>query len=588
MTEYRCTRLTIPAPTISAPTAAPGSAATEEAPRRLELWYLAPSSPSFNAGDENDCSLYLTPDNSADGQPCQPVTLPVATTSPSFRRLSIDLPAEHGGSFTLSGPGMARLRGVCLFQPDRVLEDGVQWLMLDGEPARPGNRGPGNPWALHLAPPMGWMNDPNGLFFDGTRYHVFYQHSPNSYHAQNMHWGHAVSDDMLHWRHLPVALTPHAGVVEKPHFKDGAFSGSAVVDADGRQWLFYTRHQNLDSRRPDLAMHEWQVRAELKDGWHTGPEQPVIAGLPATDMGQDFRDPWVFKGPDGRWKCLIGGQHGAHRMVYLYQSPDLLRWSYAGILWESDAWSAHPAECPAFFPLGDKWVLVLSMCLNDEPSRTAAGMVAGDGWPVVAFVGTFDGRRFTEETHQKLDLGPHFYAASIMQRDNDRGDGEALCMAWAHNWAFEDHGRPLASCQTLPRRLSLGANGHIISQPLAGLADLRQSEITGLESGTDISAFTAIECVMTLAETPLDVHITAKDGHQTRLNWSGETLAILEDGHETLARRLPTGSARLFLDHNLLELFAGDGEAVLTLRLATETGPARLTAPGDVTAYPLA
>ncbi|EGK7611317.1 glycoside hydrolase family 32 protein, partial [Escherichia coli] len=135
---------------------------------------------------------------------------------------------------------------------------------------------------FHLAPPAGWMNDPNGLIWFNDRYHAFYQHHPMSEHWGPMHWGHATSDDMIHWQHEPIALAPG-----DENDKDGCFSGSAVDD-NGVLSLIYTGHVWLDGAGNDDAIREVQCLATSRDGIHF-EKQGVILTPPEGIM--HFRDP---------------------------------------------------------------------------------------------------------------------------------------------------------------------------------------------------------------------------------------------------------------------------------------------------------
>src|SRR5579871_1584310 len=185
----------------------------------------------------------------------------------------------------------------------------------------------------HFMPPANWMNDPNGPIYVDGRYHLFYQHNPraaawgdydNSVPAAppppdvvwgSMHWGHAVSTDLVNWRHLPIALTPTPDGPDK----NGCFSGCAVIH-EGVPTLLYTG-----------VSPECQCLAVSHDGlltWQKDARNPVIAGPPAGWTRTDFRDPCVWQEGD-EWLMLIGtGIKDVGGAALLYRSDDLIHWRY--------------------------------------------------------------------------------------------------------------------------------------------------------------------------------------------------------------------------------------------------------------------
>ena len=252
----------------------------------------------------------------------------------------------------------------------------------------------------HFLPPSGWMNDPNGLIQWEGRYHLFYQYSPEfgdvppSHRAATLkHWGHAVSDDLVHWEHWPVALTPTPGGPDK----DGCYSGCAV-DNDGVPTLVYTG-----------VFPQCACIATSTDGlvtWTKHPANPVVAAPPAGLAVPGFRDHSVWSEADG-WHQVIGsGIRGVGGTALHYTSPDLIHWSYRGQLLTGDAELTNAMwECPDFFPLGDQHVLMVSA----HPGATAVVYCVG---PYAA--GTYDG-----VYRGRVDLGTCFYAPQSMHDDGD-------------------------------------------------------------------------------------------------------------------------------------------------------------------------
>lgn len=151
---------------------------------------------------------------------------------------------------------------------------------------------------FHLTPRVGWMNDPNGFSYYNGAYHMFYQYYPYRPFWGPMHWGHAVSKDLLHWNYLPAALAP-----DEPYENGGGcFSGSAIDLADGRQLLVYTGV--LSEKQPDGTMHDVQQQCvAVGDGvnYEKCENNPVMTAkqLPSDSNRFDFRDPKVWKAADG-------------------------------------------------------------------------------------------------------------------------------------------------------------------------------------------------------------------------------------------------------------------------------------------------
>ena len=296
----------------------------------------------------------------------------------------------------------------------------------------------------HFLPPANWMNDPNGLIHWQGRYHLFYQYNPNGPFHGTIHWGHAVSDDLVHWEHLPIALAP--GDLDA----DGCWSGCAV-DADGTPLLFYTgvspQRQLLATGSPDL-LH-----------WRKHPEPLIAAPPPDIDAGphQDFRDPYVWRAEDG-WYMVIGSQDvGKGGVILLYRSMDLRRWDYLHPLLRAEEvrgfpiWNGSMWECPNFFPLGDAHVLMLSVWDQQQTY-----------YPVV-FSGDFSAQKFHPRRQERVDWGGCFYAPQVM-RD---AHGRALMWGWLWEQRTAEAQRAAgwAGVMSLPRVLSLAPDGALLQQP---------------------------------------------------------------------------------------------------------------------------
>ena len=253
--------------------------------------------------------------------------------------------------------------------------------------------------SLHFTPQKGWINDPNGLVFFKGQYHLFYQYNPYHDNWDSMHWGHAVSRDLIHWEELEPALVP-----DMPYDNDkngGCFSGSVVVH-DDQLFLFYTGRTE-----DETGIFETQNLAVSKDGIHfvKAEENPLIKEVPEKG-GRDFRDPKVFFA-QGKWRMICGGSTGRIEhpdscgRIYLFSSTDLYHWTYSGILYEAEPGEGRMFECPDAFCLDDVWFLTTSPMYEKDSVTTLYLSGQMD----------FDKCEFHKEISGTLDHGTHYYAA---------------------------------------------------------------------------------------------------------------------------------------------------------------------------------
>src|SRR5919202_218942 len=296
--------------------------------------------------------------------------------------------------------------------------------------------GRGSRPGYHVAPEVGWINDPNGpIEWDG-RFHLFFQRNPlAAAWAPRVHWGHAVSDDLCAWSVWPDALEPSK---EGPD-AGGCWSGCVVDDA-GTPTAVYSGLASGATAPMTVCL----ARGDATLGtWRKDSRNPVIAGPPAGAALTAFRDPFVWR-EDGRWRMVIGaGMPDGGGAVLAYSSPGLLRWEPEGVLCraaEAGIATGPIWECPQYFRLGGRRVLLISVW-DGEPSHA------------VALVGSEAGGRFTVGRAVRFDHGADCYSPATML------DSSGRRLAWA--WAWEAHGREAgragesAGALTLPRVLTL-------------------------------------------------------------------------------------------------------------------------------------
>lgn len=265
----------------------------------------------------------------------------------------------------------------------------------------------------HFMPQTGWMNDPNGLIYFKGKYHFFFQYNPYSGFWGSMHWGHAISDDMLHWEYLPLALAPSEPYDN--HLQGGCFSGSAI-EHDGKLFLMFTGNTNEGN-----GFEQTQCIAHSEDGIHFEKYEgnPVVTapeGIP-TDL---FRDPKVWKHED-MYYMVCGASCNENGQALLYRSKDMLHWTFFNVLAESRGEWGFMWECPDFYPIGDKYVLTFSP------------MGAGEHTSVY-LVGDFDYEtgKFCYYINGEIDWGFDYYAPQSFLTP----DGRRIMVGWANEWEW--------------------------------------------------------------------------------------------------------------------------------------------------------
>ncbi|GCE06899.1 glycoside hydrolase family 32 protein [Dictyobacter aurantiacus] len=411
--------------------------------------------------------------------------------------------------------------------------------------------------AYHFQAPSNWMNDPNGLVQWKGNYHLFYQYHPHGPLFGKIHWGHAMSADLLHWTHLPIALSPTEGGPDE----DGCWSG-CIVNNQGVATIVYSG--NAHGRQlPCVATSQDD---DLRT-WHKYAGNPVVADWPAELDIVEFRDHCVWQEGEMWYQVIGSGFKGVGGAALLYRSPDLLRWEYlqplcvgnkdeSGTMW----------ECPDFFPLGDKHLLTVSSI--------------PDGL-VYYFIGSYQNFTFTPESQGLLDGGRHFYAPQSMRDDQ----GRRLMFGWLREGRDDTDllQAGWAGAMSLPRILSLQPGGTLGIEPASEIEQLRlrrhtvePQTITGqqtvveqlfsnaLEINLDIDSQTASSCGLILRDSAYPEESIAISLQEMGLNIeanNGHTAQEAEQYSLVIGRH----TLRIFLDGSVLEVFI-DGRACLTER----------------------
>lgn len=462
------------------------------------------------------------------------------------------------------------------------------------EPLRP---------AYHFTPPAHWMNDPNGLVYVRGVYHLFYQYNPDATVWGPMHWGHAVSRDLVHWQDRPVALSPDA--------HGAIFSGSAVADWRNTSGL------SRDGRPPLLAIFTYHDAAAEKAGGlpqsqglayslDAGRTWAKYAGNPVLRPGagqKDFRDPKVFwHAPTRSWiMALAVGDHAE-----FFGSPNLRQWHRlsrfgAGLGPHGGVW-----ECPDLLPLRvaetgrTKWVLIQSF----NPGGPNGGSATQ------YFVGDFDGRTFTLDPDfarargatgpRWLDWGRDNYA-SVAWSDLPKRDGRAIVIGWMNNW---DYGQKTPtgswrSAMTLPRELSLhwvaGRGYGVRSMPVRELGVLDGHAVTmgarrltgdvAVPLPARVLSQSRVEVAFAVptGSSQVGIELSNRLGDSYRFVYDAHTKSFISDrtksgrvdfapnfaSIDTAPRTAKAHLLRMsfYIDHSSIEAFLDGGETVMTTAL---------------------
>ena len=453
---------------------------------------------------------------------------------------------------------------------------------------------------FHLTPWVGWMNDPNGFSWYQGKYHLFYQYYPYDTEWNAMHWGHAVSTDLLHWTYLPAAMAPDA-----PYDSFGCFSGSAVELEDGRQLLLYTgvRKEGGD-RGKDLQTQCVAVGDGLDYSKYA--KNPVLdAGdLPEGLSPYDFRDPKIWRRTDGGYRCVVGARRMNRRgVLLLFDSEDGFRWHFVSILAENDGRFGLMWECPDFFPLDGKDVLFVS-----PQDMLPEGFEYHNGNGTVCQIGAFDEeeKHFIPEHHQAIDYGIDFYAPQTLLTP----DGRRVMIGWMQNWdtckntGYED--RKWFGQMTLPRELSI-RNGRLYQQPIRELALYRSraveyrnvsvrdcvslSGIEGRSVELDLSIRPEkaeapyLKFIMRFAQDDQYHSILSYRPHESLLKidrkFSGSRRAYIHQRRCQVANHNGEIHLHVILDRFSVEVFINDGEQVMTATILTDPSARRISFEAD-------
>lgn len=476
-----------------------------------------------------------------------------------------------GSAAALSATRMA----TPLFAGPQSDQENALRARLAADPLRP---------QFHLLPAKNWMNDPNGPVYWKGQYHMFFQYNPGAAVWGDMHWAHAVSPDMIHWRQLPLALAPSPGGADA----DGCFTGSAVDD-HGTATIIYT---GVKTSAPE--------EATLRDGAHTFREvqclatstdrelrtwqkwkQPILQP-PNDPRLTGFRDPFLWQ--DGSvWYLGVGaGFRKEGGCVLLYRSRDLHKWEYLHRL-AASKWTGHESvnpvdsgemwECPDFFALGTKHVLLYS---------TAGSVI----WEI----GELDSKELVFHTQKRGILDHGAYYAQKTQLDSE---GNRILWGWIPEKRPEAEfsAAGWAGCMALPRLMSIGAGNDLEMRVASVASSLRaksfvvpRQNVASSERGSALRAIQFDNVCGELAWKTKAATSTFALEDRAGTWWSlhlepqasSAKLTVNGISVDLPASSSPEREFHLFLDASVAELICDSKHAITTRIYRQPDGPLRI------------
>lgn len=415
----------------------------------------------------------------------------------------------------------------------------------------------------HYTPEKNWMNDPNGVIWYKGEYHLFYQHNPYGPNWGNIHWGHAKSTDLVHWEHLPIAIYPS---IEKGEHH--CFSGCAVINGD-MPTIFYTS-VGIEDRHQSIGAEQWMATSDDDMlTWKKYEDNPALSldihkGLEVTE----WRDPFVWK-ESNLWYMVLGGCTAGHGGVFLYKSENLTEWEFLNVMYEGPE---RYFECPNYFKIGDKSVLIYS---PDDIVKYAIGTLGED-------------YKFTSEVEGVLDHSgwEGFYAPNSLTDPT----GRRIVFGWLTENARGDLKDELdwAGVQSIPRVLTM-ENNTLWQNPAEELMSLRGDS----ECYIDISVINSLQTKINGGALELKLEVTSDElkdfeidlfksntiDEKTTVKYDSKSNRIFIDRSKSNATGLCHNSIldckvelaaeeslklHIFIDNSTIEVFANSRECIST------------------------
>lgn len=431
---------------------------------------------------------------------------------------------------------------------------------------------------FHISSPVGWINDPNGFSEYQGEYHLFYQYHPYSTVWGPMHWGHSKTKDFIKWEQLPVALAP-----DQSYDGQGCFSGSAV-EYHGKHILMYTSVEETQLDNGEKKVRQRQCIA-VGDGenYKKVKENPVITAhmLPEGSSLVDFRDPkmWI---EDNKFYTVVGSRHqDTSGQIALFSSKDAIHWEFETILERCKNEYGSMWECPDFFPLGEKYILIAS-----PQNMIAQGLEFHNGNNSMWIIGSYDKqeKRFERESIKAIDYGLDFYAPQTMETS----DGRRVMIGWMQSW--DNYMTPpdfqWSGMMTIPREITI-RDGKLYQFPVKELENYHTNEIelSSIMIENETKTFESIKGRVVDLSVEIEegdyeqfsIQIAKNEKFYTEICYEPNKQQLMIDrtysgiDRDILCTRLAKVESdngkiklRILLDRYSVEVFVNDGELAMT------------------------
>ena len=431
--------------------------------------------------------------------------------------------------------------------------------------------------SFHLCAPIGWINDPNGFSTFNNEYHLFYQYHPYDVVWGPMYWGHSKTNDFIKWEQLPIALAPEAS-----YDMGGCFSGSAL-EYDGKHVIMYTGVLDNKDENGERVVRQTQCIA-IGDGENYEKLEcnPVITHemLPEGSSLEDFRDPKIWREGEEFYCVVASRSNDGSGQILMYKSNNLKEWEFVTIVDNSKNKVGRMWECPDLFSLNGKGVLIIS---PQEVKATKDGFHNGNN--TAYLIEKYDNEKnsFERESCNVIDFGLDFYAPQTLEST----DGRRIMIGWMQSWENRIVPANFKWCgmMTIPRELTI-KEGCLIQNPIREIKNYYKNTVEynnltikdevsldgifgrELDITIDIDGSQAEEFKIKLAknneyETIINFN-SKKNIIEFDRTYSGIYGDILHKREMKVSDKKGKVKMRLIIDKYSVEIFANDGEQVMT------------------------
>ena len=431
--------------------------------------------------------------------------------------------------------------------------------------------------SFHLCAPIGWINDPNGFSTFNNEYHLFYQYHPYDVVWGPMYWGHSKTNDFIKWEQLPIALAPEAS-----YDMGGCFSGSAL-EYDGKHVIMYTGVLDNKDENGERVVRQTQcIAIGNGENYEKLECNPVITHemLPEGSSLEDFRDPKIWREGEEFYCVVASRSNDGSGQILMYKSNNLKEWEFVTIVDNSKNKVGRMWECPDLFSLNGKGVLIIS---PQEVKATKDGFHNGSNTAYLIEKYDNEKKSFERESCNVIDFGLDFYAPQTLESI----DGRRIMIGWMHSWENRIVPGNFKWCgmMTMPRELTI-RDGCLIQNPIREIDNYYKNTVEynnliikdevsldgifgrELDITIDIDGSQAEEFKIKLAknneyETIISFN-SKKNIIEFDRSYSGNYGDILHKREMKVRDKNGKVKMRLIIDKYSVEIFANDGEQVMT------------------------